>query len=174
MIISTADDMRVLGECIGKKAQTGMIIILDGPLGAGKTTLTQGIAQGLGINQRIQSPTFTIMRFYDNDTSAPDLLHVDAYRLATEEEIDDLDLDYFLERSIGVMEWGRGKVEHLSSDIVYVEISRSQIFSPIDGGMSVDEVNNEERHVCFSADSPHMKQWCEDVEKMWKEKNTDA
>lgn len=94
--------MRTLGQRIGRTAQAGDIIVLDGELGTGKTTLTQGIAQALGVTEAVTSPTFVIARIHPS-ASVP-LIHVDAYRLASRAELDDLDLPW--EDSVSVVEWG--------------------------------------------------------------------
>jgi tRNA threonylcarbamoyladenosine biosynthesis protein TsaE len=98
-------------------------VLLIGELGAGKTTLTQGIARGLGITDAVTSPTFVIARVHTS-AGGPDLVHVDAYRLGSIAEVDDLDLDTSLTGSVTVVEWGEGKVEHLSEERVEVRIER--------------------------------------------------
>lgn len=94
--------MRALGESIGARATAGDVIVLEGELGTGKTTLTQGIAQGLGVTEAVTSPTFVIARMHPGSRCT--LVHVDAYRLASRVEIDDLDLPW--EESVVVVEWG--------------------------------------------------------------------
>ena len=122
--VPTSLDMKKIGQVIGENVQSGLLVMLDGPLGAGKTTLTQGIAVGLGIEERIQSPTFVIAMLHDNHSDRPSLLHVDAYRLESVFELDDLDLDALMEESVAVIEWGRGKVEVLSTDRLEIEVIR--------------------------------------------------
>lgn len=102
MVVADAEAMRALGARIGRQARAGDVIVLDGELGTGKTTLTQGIAQGLGVTESVTSPTFVIARIHPS-ASIP-LVHVDAYRLGSRAELDDLDLPW--EESVAVVEWG--------------------------------------------------------------------
>ncbi|MDQ1684914.1 MAG: tRNA threonylcarbamoyladenosine biosynthesis protein TsaE [Frankiaceae bacterium] len=118
-----ADDMRRLGEAIASVAQPGDLVVLTGELGAGKTTLTQGIGSGLGVNGDVLSPTFVIARVHRGGRIP--LVHADAYRLSSVEEIDDLDLDASLDESLTVVEWGAGLVERLAGDRLEVRIERS-------------------------------------------------
>jgi tRNA threonylcarbamoyladenosine biosynthesis protein TsaE len=103
--------------------RAGDLLVLAGDLGAGKTSLTQGIAEGLGVRGPITSPTFVIARVHPSLVRGPDLVHVDAYRLGGLAELDDLDLDASLEESVTVVEWGRGVAEQLSED--YLELTLS-------------------------------------------------
>lgn len=109
---ATAD----FGERLGRMLEGGDVVVLTGDLGAGKTTLTQAIATGLGVRGPITSPTFVIARVHPSLGSGPDLVHVDAYRLGSSVELDDLDLDADLEHSVTVVEWGAGLVEQLSDE----------------------------------------------------------
>src|SRR5699024_9153860 len=84
-VLATTEDMRAFGAELGASLAAGDVVILDGPLGAGKTTLTQGIASGMGVRGRVTSPTFTIAREHRSTVGGPDLVHVDAYRLFGEE-----------------------------------------------------------------------------------------
>jgi tRNA threonylcarbamoyladenosine biosynthesis protein TsaE len=122
--ITSAEAMRDLGRRLGAAAQGGDVIVLTGDLGAGKTTLTQGIALGMGITEQITSPTFVIARVHQHPGGGPDLVHVDAYRLDSLAEVDDLDLDSDLDRSVVVVEWGEGRVDFLSASRVDVIIAR--------------------------------------------------
>lgn len=123
IVVPTADDMRALGTRIARLAQPGDLIVLTGDLGAGKTTLVQGIGAGLGVTGPVVSPTFVIARVH-RDGRVP-LVHVDAYRLGSVEEVDDLDLDAALEDSVTVVEWGEGLVEDLAADRLEVRLERS-------------------------------------------------
>ena len=96
--------------------------MLSGPLGAGKTTLTQGIGAGLGVRGSVTSPTFVIARVHPSLTAGPDLVHADAYRLGSRAEVDDLDLDTDLTSAITVVEWGEGLVEDLAPSFLSVRI----------------------------------------------------
>ena len=117
--------MRDLGAQIGRRCQGGDLVVLSGELGAGKTTFTQGIGRGLGIEEPVTSPTFVIARTHANPVDAPDLVHVDAYRVGSSLELDDLDLETDLDRSVVVVEWGTGLAEALSASRLDVAIERA-------------------------------------------------
>ena len=101
------------------------MVIATGDLGAGKTTLTQGIGRGLGTTGRVISPTFVLSRIHASTTGRPRLVHVDAYRLGGPAELDDLDLDATVADSVTVVEWGRGVAEGLAEDRLEIDIWRS-------------------------------------------------
>ena len=115
-VLETADDTRTFGRELARNLRAGDLVILTGGLGAGKTTLTQGLADGLGVRGPITSPTFVIARVHPSLVGGPALVHVDAYRLGGIAELDDLDLDADLEASVTVVEWGHGVAEDLSED----------------------------------------------------------
>ncbi|MCK9870909.1 tRNA (adenosine(37)-N6)-threonylcarbamoyltransferase complex ATPase subunit type 1 TsaE [Nocardiopsis dassonvillei] len=121
---ATDDAMRTLGRDLAALARPGDVLILSGPLGAGKTTLTQGLGEGLGVRGSVTSPTFVISRIHPSLTGGPDLVHVDAYRLGGPGEIDDIDLDMTLPDSVTVVEWGEGVAEGLSDDRLEIRIER--------------------------------------------------
>ena len=125
--VPTADAMRAWGACLGAACRGGDVIVLTGDLGAGKTTLAQGIARGMGITDAVTSPTFVIARTHPHPAAGPDLVHVDAYRLGGLAEVDDLDLESDLARSVVVVEWGEGLVEGLSDSRLDLVIRRSAI-----------------------------------------------
>lgn len=154
---NSAEAMRTLGERLGAVLRAGDVVVLTGPLGAGKTTFTQGLVRGLGAKGRVQSPTFTIIREH-RAGARPDgspgvgLLHMDAYRLlgdavhtAVSEQgadipreavldiLESLDVDDDLGDRVLVAEWGRGVVETLSTRVIDVEIVRDS-GSEDDGG----------------------------------------
>ncbi len=120
--VADAAAMRSLGEELGRRFGSGDLVLLSGPLGAGKTTLAQGIAQGLQVDGPVTSPTFVIARVHRSQVGGPDLVHVDAYRLNSLAEVDDLDLD--VSESVTVVEWGEGKVENLAGRRTVVTIDR--------------------------------------------------
>lgn len=124
VVAADAEAMRAFGERLGALLRSGDVVILDGPLGAGKTTLTQGIGAGLGVRGPITSPTFVISRRHPSLVGGPALLHVDAYRVGSLAEVDDLDLDSDLADSVLVAEWGSGKVDFLAGDALRVLIER--------------------------------------------------
>jgi tRNA threonylcarbamoyladenosine biosynthesis protein TsaE len=121
--LTTVEDTRAWGARLGASLRAGDLLVLGGGLGAGKTTLTQGIAQGLQVRGPITSPTFVIARVHPSLAAGPDLVHVDAYRLGGLAELDDLDLDASLEAAVTVVEWGQGVAEQLSEDYLEVTLS---------------------------------------------------
>jgi tRNA threonylcarbamoyladenosine biosynthesis protein TsaE len=114
--------MRDLGAEVAGVLRPGDVVVLDGPLGAGKTTFTQGIGRALAVRGRVTSPTFVIARSHPGPGAA--LVHVDAYRLGSTVEVDDLDLEADLAAAVTVVEWGAGKVEGLAADRLEVHITR--------------------------------------------------
>jgi tRNA threonylcarbamoyladenosine biosynthesis protein TsaE len=126
VIVPTAERMRELGRALAGLLRAGDLVLLTGELGAGKTTLTRGLGEGLGVRGAVTSPTFVIARVHPSLAGGPPLVHVDAYRLGGGlEEMEDLDLDVSLPESVVVVEWGEGKVEELSEDRLEVRIERS-------------------------------------------------
>ena len=119
----TAADMRGLGRRLAGLLRAGDLVVLSGPLGAGKTTLVQGIGEGLGVRGPVTSPTFVIARVHPAAGGGPDLVHADAYRLGSRAEVDDLDLDADTGRSVTVVEWGEGLVEDLADSHLEVSIA---------------------------------------------------
>lgn len=122
--VRTADETRDLGRQLARILQAGDLLVLKGGLGAGKTTFTQGLAAGLDVQGQVASPTFVIARSHRPNTDGPGLVHVDAYRLESLDEVDALDLDTSLDDSVTVVEWGEGLVEQLSTDRLDIEIRR--------------------------------------------------
>ncbi len=123
--IPTAEAMHDLGRQLAQVLQAGDLVIATGGLGAGKTTLTQGIGQGLQVDGVIISPTFVLSRVHRSRSGRPTLVHVDAYRLSGPAEVDDLDLDASMDDSVTVVEWGEGLVEGLASHRLEIDIRRS-------------------------------------------------
>jgi tRNA threonylcarbamoyladenosine biosynthesis protein TsaE len=120
----TADDTRAFGERLAALLRPGDLVVLAGDLGAGKTTLTQGIGDGLGVRGSVTSPTFVIQRVHPPLDSGPPLVHVDAYRVGDAIELDDLDIDAAIEESVTVVEWGVGLAEELSEQRLEVRLAR--------------------------------------------------
>ncbi|MCR2827698.1 tRNA (adenosine(37)-N6)-threonylcarbamoyltransferase complex ATPase subunit type 1 TsaE [Microbacterium sp. zg.Y909] len=120
--ISSPADMEALGRDFGRALRAGDLVVLTGALGAGKTTLTRGIAAGLGVRGPVQSPTFVIARTHPSLVDGPPLVHVDAYRLGSAAELDDLDID--LDGSVVIVEWGRDMVPGLRDTWWEVELDR--------------------------------------------------
>ena len=123
VLLPTIEDTHAWGARLGARLRAGDLVVLTGGLGAGKTSLTQGIAEGLRVRGPITSPTFVIARVHPSLVGGPDLVHVDAYRLGGLAELDDLDLDASLEEAVTVVEWGRGVAEQLSEDYLEVTLS---------------------------------------------------
>lgn len=127
LAVRSADEMRALGRRLAARLRPGDLLVLNGPLGAGKTTLVQGIGEGLGVRGPITSPTFVIARVHPPlrrcAPAGPPLVHADAYRLGGAAEVDDLDLDADLDRAVTVVEWGGGLVEGLAEDRLEITIS---------------------------------------------------
>jgi tRNA threonylcarbamoyladenosine biosynthesis protein TsaE len=122
--IPTDEAMRELGRRLAAVLRAGDLVVLSGPLGAGKTTLTQGLGDGLKVRGPITSPTFVIARVHPSLAGGPPLVHADAYRLGGLGEVDDLDLD--LQDAVTVVEWGEGLVEELSDDRLEIIIQRGE------------------------------------------------
>lgn len=121
LTVPTGPDMQALGSRLAGLLRPGDLVLLTGDLGAGKTTLTQGIGEGLGVRGAVTSPTFVISRIHPGPVP---LVHVDAYRLGGLEELDDLDLDVSLDDSVTVVEWGGGIAEGLSEHRLEIDIRR--------------------------------------------------
>jgi tRNA threonylcarbamoyladenosine biosynthesis protein TsaE len=130
--VPTTDDMVAVGRRLAAGLRAGDLVVLSGDLGAGKTTLTRGIGSGLGVRGAVTSPTFVIARVHPAPSGRPPLVHVDAYRLGSLAEVDDLDLDAAQEDSVTVVEWGRGLAEDLAQDRLELDLSRGH-------GLGADE-----------------------------------
>jgi tRNA threonylcarbamoyladenosine biosynthesis protein TsaE len=125
--VPTTTAMRDLGARLAGLLEPGDVVIASGDLGAGKTTLTQGIGRGLGTTGQVISPTFVLSRIHPSAIGRPRLVHVDAYRLSGPDELDDLDLDATVPDSVTVVEWGRGVAEGLAADRLEIDIWRSPV-----------------------------------------------
>ena len=141
LIVGTAEQMRDLGRELAGLLRPGDLIIVTGPLGAGKTTLTQGIGAGLGVRGAVTSPTFVIARVHPGPTP---LVHVDAYRLGNSLELDDLDLDADMDTSVTLVEWGEGLAEELASDRLEITIVPA---APEDPAARDNEIGDQPRTV---------------------------
>ena len=120
-----ADQTRAFGEDLGRILAAGDLLMLSGGLGAGKTTLTQGIGVGMGVRGRVASPTFIVARVHPSQCDGPDLIHADAYRITDLNDLETLDLDSSLDESVTVVEWGDGKTEAMSADRLVIEVRRA-------------------------------------------------
>lgn len=123
--VPTAEQMQDLGVRLADLLRPGDLLIASGDLGAGKTTLTQGIGRGLDSEGAIISPTFVLSRVHASRSARPTLVHVDAYRLSNAEELDDLDLDATAAEAVTVVEWGAGLAEDLADHRLEIDIRRS-------------------------------------------------
>ena len=149
--LADAGATRAYGRALAGLLKAGDLVLLAGALGSGKTTLTQGIGDGLGVRGQVASPTFIIARVHPALGDGPPLVHVDAYRLGSMEELDALDLDAGLEDSVTVVEWGEGIAEVLAEDRLEVEIERPH------GGLGSGDVVDAEvgvRHVTVRGVGP--------------------
>ena len=146
LTIPDSDAMEALGARLAPLLRAGDLVLLNGELGAGKTTLTRGLGAALGARGTVTSPTFVLAR--EHPTAAgPPLVHVDAYRLATGRELDDLDLDYA--RSIVVVEWSAGKLDGVGASWLSIDIVR-----PTGDGSVPDLDADEPRQVTITGTGP--------------------
>ena len=148
LIIDDADAMEALGARLAPLLRAGDLVQLDGELGAGKTTFTRGLGSALGAREGITSPTFVLAREHPTASGTP-LVHVDAYRLGSALELDDLDIDYA--GSIVVVEWGKGLTDGITEDWLEIDIDRPH------GGDPDAEV--EPRTVTLTAHGARWKEW---------------
>lgn len=145
-VCATAEDTRALGRRLAAVLRAGDVVLLTGGLGAGKTTFTQGLAQGMGVGGRVTSPTFVLARVHPGVGGRPPLVHVDAYRLSGPDELDDLDLDADLGSSVTVVEWGGGTAEVLAAERLEVDLEPVAAAGPGGGtGEAADEVAVDDR-----------------------------
>jgi tRNA threonylcarbamoyladenosine biosynthesis protein TsaE len=163
--VGTAARMRDLGRELAGLLRAGDIVILSGPLGAGKTTLTQGIGDGLRVRGPVTSPTFVIARVHpplppgaaagpagrEPSASRLPLVHVDAYRLGSTLELDDLDLDTDVEDAVTVVEWGAGLAEGLAPDRLEISITRRD---PAGNARSEPDLSDQPRTVRITGTGP--------------------
>ena len=158
---TTAGQTHALGAGLAALLDAGDLLVLSGELGAGKTTFTQGLGEGLGVRAGIISPTFVLVRIHPNlpdgpRPGGPDLVHVDAYRLGSAAEVDDIDLENTMDSSVTVVEWGHDRVEHLSESRLEIDLHRaiglgamgtgasSAVGVNADGGLDFDTEDTDE------------------------------
>jgi tRNA threonylcarbamoyladenosine biosynthesis protein TsaE len=152
MRVATPEAMARLGARIAAELRAGDLVLLNGELGAGKTTLTRGIGEALGVRGAVTSPTFVLARTHPRVEPGGDeapLVHVDAYRLGSAMELDDLDIDF--PASIVVVEWGAGLTEGITDDWLQVDIVRPH------GGDESAEV--EPREVALTGHGERWGRW---------------
>jgi tRNA threonylcarbamoyladenosine biosynthesis protein TsaE len=140
LTVADTDAMEAFGRDLARELAAGDLLVLTGPLGAGKTTLTRGIGEGLGVRGPVQSPTFVLARTHPSLVGGAPLVHVDAYRLGSAAELEDLDLDFA--RSVVVVEWGAGLLDGVSESWLEIVIAR-----PVGGEPDVADA-------CLDADEP--------------------
>ena len=128
LVVADADAMHALGIRLAARLHAGDLLVLTGPLGAGKTTLSRGLGEGLQVRGPVTSPTFVLARTHPSLVGGPNLVHVDAYRLSSALELDDLDIDFA--RSVVVVEWGRGLLDGITDSWLDVEIDRPRGGAP--------------------------------------------
>ncbi|PJJ61843.1 tRNA (adenosine(37)-N6)-threonylcarbamoyltransferase complex ATPase subunit type 1 TsaE [Compostimonas suwonensis] len=121
-LVTDPDAMGALGAELAGRLRAGDLVVLTGPLGAGKTTFTRGLGEGLGVRGPVTSPTFVLARTHPSLRGGPALVHVDAYRLGSAVELDDLDIDYA--NSVVVVEWGAGMLDGVSDSWLDIRIER--------------------------------------------------
>lgn len=153
-----AESTQDLAARIGAALLPGDLVLLSGGLGAGKTTFTQGLGAGLGVREGIISPTFVLSRIHPSLAGGPDLVHVDAYRLSGAGELEDLDLEEDMDRSVTVIEWGAGKAEQLSDSRLEITLAREtgSELGGTDGSPVLDfsETDDEPRTITVTAYGP--------------------
>jgi tRNA threonylcarbamoyladenosine biosynthesis protein TsaE len=136
--VPTRDAMHALGRRLAGVLAAGDLVLLTGDLGSGKTTLTQGIGEGLGVRGPVTSPTFVIARVHPSEVDGPPLVHVDAFRLSGFDEVEDLDLEASLDEAVTIVEWGHGLVEDLAGDRLEITLERPAT-APADAEADLDE-----------------------------------
>jgi alanine racemase/tRNA threonylcarbamoyladenosine biosynthesis protein TsaE len=142
--------MEELGRELGRTLRAGDLLVLTGALGAGKTTLTRGIGDALGVRGPVTSPTFVLARTHPSLVGGPPLVHVDAYRLGSALELDDLDIDF--DGSVVVVEWGSGMLDGVAESWLDVAIDRPT------GAGATDLDESEPRTVTITGHGPR---WAE-------------
>jgi len=155
---SDADQTRALGEALGRVLAAGDLVMLSGGLGAGKTTLTQGIGVGMGVRGRVASPTFIVARVHPSLSGGPDLIHADAYRITDLNDLETLDLDSSLDEAVTVVEWGDGKTEAMSEERLAIEVRRASGGEAARDGDVVDleSMDDGQRIITFT---PYSHRW---------------
>ena len=139
-VVPTAADMHTFGVELAAILRAGDLVVLSGPLGAGKTTMTRGIGDGLQVRGPVTSPTFVLARTHPSVVGGPPLVHVDAYRLGSALELDDLDIDFA--RSVVVVEWGAGMLDGVTESWLEVEIARPTGAAEAAGDAASDDADD--------------------------------
>lgn len=151
--VPTSDDMESFGRDLGRLLNAGDLVVLSGPLGAGKTTLTRGIGEAMQVRGPVTSPTFVLARTHPSLVGGAPLVHVDAYRLGSALELDDLDIDFA--GSVVVVEWGTGMLDGIAQSWLDVVIERPT-GAALEAEQSEDDEADEPRTVTVT---PHGPRW---------------
>jgi tRNA threonylcarbamoyladenosine biosynthesis protein TsaE len=151
--IETPEEMHQFGIDLAAELRAGDVVVLTGPLGAGKTGLTRGIGEGLKVRGPVTSPTFVLARTHPSLVAGPPLVHVDAYRLSSAVELDDLDIDF--PRSVVVIEWGAGMLDGIVDSWLELVIARPTGASDVE---QADDTDVEPRTVTIA---PHGPRWAQ-------------
>lgn len=156
--VNDADQTRHLGEELARHLRAGDLIMLRGGLGAGKTTLTQGIGRGLGVRGTVASPTFIVARVHPSLVNGPDLIHADAYRINDLDDLETLDLDSTIDQAVTVVEWGEGKTEAMSDARLEIEVRRGHGGEAAHDGDVIDleAMDDGQRMITFT---PYSSRW---------------
>ncbi|MEO7147767.1 MAG: tRNA (adenosine(37)-N6)-threonylcarbamoyltransferase complex ATPase subunit type 1 TsaE [Terrimesophilobacter sp.] len=160
LTVNTPEEMEKLGARIAAHLGAGSLVALNGELGAGKTTLTRGIGTALGVRGAVTSPTFVLARTHPRADNAPPLIHVDAYRLSSAAELDDLDIDF--DASIVVVEWAEGMLHGITDSWLQVDIQRP-IGEAVNDADSVDADDAQPRIVTVLGHGAFWQQRLNDV-----------
>src|SRR6266849_818398 len=148
LAVPGAAQMRLLGNRLAGLLRAGDLVVLAGSLGAGKTTLVEGLGEGLAVRGPVTSPTFVIARVHPSLCGGPDLVHADAYRLGSRLEVDDLDLDTDVDHCVTVVEWGEGLVEELAASHLLITIGWAEAGAGAD--IQADDQADEPRVVTIT------------------------
>lgn len=155
--VNSAAETRAWGSCLHSVLRPGDLVMLSGQLGAGKTTLAQGIGAGLGVRGPISSPTFIVARVHPPLTGKYPLIHVDAYRITDLDDLETLDLDSSVDQAITLVEWGEDKVEDLAESRLLIQVERKgggQAPVQNDGQVDLSEMDDGKRKLHLQAFGP--------------------
>jgi tRNA threonylcarbamoyladenosine biosynthesis protein TsaE len=157
--VPTPEAMHDLAGKVAELVQAGDLLVLTGDLGAGKTTFTQGLGNALQVRGPITSPTFVLARSHPSLVQGPDLVHVDAYRLGSADEVDDLDLDASADQSVTVVEWGLGVAEQLNDSwlAVTIEVRGARPIDPL--GTAIDGEHDDDADPRVVTIKPNGPRW---------------
>ncbi|WP_165216392.1 tRNA (adenosine(37)-N6)-threonylcarbamoyltransferase complex ATPase subunit type 1 TsaE [Schaalia sp. ZJ1691] len=163
--VDTADahETRLLGRCLAAIVRAGDLLMLKGELGAGKTTFAQGLGEGLNVRGRVSSPTFIVARVHPALGDGPALIHADAYRITSLEDLETLDLDSSLDEAVTVVEWGEGKTEALSDQRLEIEVKRpiGGVATVSDGAIDLEAMDDGHRTIVLR---PFGTRWGQELE----------